>query len=394
MTTKAHSVHCNSKMYFPTTGSWGDCSCGADLIGSGNQPTSAERADEGPYFVAQNQIDGDWDIIDRKGVVGDSYEDEDSARAECLRLNAKFGETDGNPATTQSSGDNRGSEAQKSSLSLPPDHPPLSIEKARQLVIRWLCDCETTTENEHSSEVCKQRGIDAIDDLIDAVRADERQNAHLYAEPTIIKRGHHGCNYCTYVPVWAESLPLDQQEIERAKILDGIIARTLAALGADEWDTCDVLARQRMTEITELKTANRNFQSQIERLQSEVAELTAIVANSTRDLLTKTVEKYKQQQGEAALATLRAPLEKKKEKDFGAGLIHQIASPLAGTEPRPDNSGAFLDCGWACSKCVKAGAVRPWMWATESNDEALRRHVSDTRSRCVSGCLYSAREAK
>lgn len=58
-----------------------------------------------------------------------------------------------------------------------------------------------------------------------------------------------------------------QQAEQRAKILDGIIARTLHTLGADEWETADGLALLRMAELRKAKLRAEQAEQALERLR-------------------------------------------------------------------------------------------------------------------------------
>lgn len=52
---------------------------------------------------------------------------------------------------------------------------PQTVEQARDAAIVRICDCECTSQFQHSSAVCRTAGITKIDALITAVRSEERE---------------------------------------------------------------------------------------------------------------------------------------------------------------------------------------------------------------------------
>lgn len=66
------------------------------------------------------------------------------------------------------------------------------------------------------------------------------------------------------------SATAQQQAEQRAKILDGIIARTLHTLGADEWETADGLALLRMTELRQARLRAEQAEQAREALKEKL----------------------------------------------------------------------------------------------------------------------------
>lgn len=109
-------------------------------------------------------------------------------------------------------------------------------------------------------------------------------------------------------------------EIERAKVLDGILARALGALGADEFDSADVLARGRMQELgaakAEIKRLKRErdgalrfedgphtwYLDSLDELKSELLRMMQVNAENQRRANTAD---QRAESAERALAALR-----------------------------------------------------------------------------------------
>lgn len=48
-------------------------------------------------------------------------------------------------------------------------------------------------------------------------------------------------------------------------------------------------------------------------------------------------------------------------------------------------------CKWSCEKCQKAGTMRVWPYAKEPKAATADREAQHTRTRCVVGCLFTAK---